>query len=81
MAPIADQSYERRRIGQLTDQRLTGIEARQGENGRKLDDLDAKVDGLNTRLSYLAGGLAVLSIIVNFLAPVILSAITNGKTP
>ena len=73
--PIADQNYERRRIDQLTDQRLTGIEERQRENGQKLDELDDKVDRLSTRLSYIAGGLAVLSVVVNFLVPIILERV------
>ena len=81
MAPIADPFYERRRIDQLTDQRLSSIEQRQSDNGKKLDALDDKVDKLSARLSYLFGAIAVLSVLVNFLAPIILNAITSGKVP
>jgi hypothetical protein len=59
-----DPLYARRRIDQLTDERLRDIERNQRENGAKLDRLEA-------RLNYIAGGLAVLSVALNILAPVI----------
>lgn len=59
-----DPYYARRRIDALTDKRLEAIEASQRENGDKLDRLEA-------RLNYIAGGLAVLSVALNILAPII----------
>ena len=73
-----DPLYARRRIDELTDRRLLSIEERQRDNGTKLDALDAKVDTLSARLTFLAGGLAVLSVIVNFIAPIIVHVLTNN---
>ena len=61
-----DAFYARRRIDQLTDERLRAIEGNQRENGEKLDRLEA-------RLNYLFGGLAVLSVGMNLIAPIIVA--------
>jgi hypothetical protein len=59
-----DPYYARRRIDQLTDERLRAIESTQQVNGEKLDKLEA-------RLNYLFGALAVLSVLMNLIAPVV----------
>jgi len=61
-----DPFYARRRIDQLTDERLRAIEKSAAENGDKLDRLEA-------RLNYLFGGLAVLSVGMNLIAPIIVA--------
>lgn len=67
-----DPLYARRRIDALTDRRLDGIESEQRDTNAKLDHLDGKVDGLAGRLNLIAGGLAVLSVIVNIIAPILI---------
>lgn len=63
---VEDPLYARRRIDQLTDQRLGAIED-------QLNKLDGKVDTLSARLTFIAGGLALLSIIVNIIGPAIVN--------
>ena len=65
-----DPYYARRRIDQLTDERLRAIEHSQQVNGEKLDRLEA-------RLNYIAGGLAVLSVLMNLLAPVVTTYLSS----
>ncbi len=76
-----DPIYARRRIDALTDKRLDNIEVEQRDTNRKLEGLDAKVDGLTTRLNLIAGGLAVLSVIANIVGPAIVDAITRSQVP
>ena len=58
----------RRRIDILTDQRFRRLET-------KVDEIDRKVDALSNRLAWLAGGLAVLSIIANIVGPTLAKAL------
>lgn len=76
-----DPLYARRRIDALTDKRLEGIESEQKDTNEKLADLEDKVDELGGRLNYLVGGLAVLTFLLNFLAPIILDALTRRSVP
>jgi hypothetical protein len=62
---VDDAFYARRRIDQLTDERLRAIEGNQRKNGDKLDRLES-------RLNYLFGGLAVLSVALNLGVPVLM---------
>jgi hypothetical protein len=62
--PAGALAYTRRRIDTLTDQRFVRIET-------KVDEIDRKVDALSNRLAWLAGGLAVLSVLVNIIGPII----------
>jgi hypothetical protein len=53
--------YYRRRADAATD--------------RRLDRLEAKVDALSNRLAWIAGGLAVLSIVANVVGPLVVERI------
>lgn len=67
---IDDPTYARRRIDQLIDDRLDTIVQAQKETGRKVDRLEA-------RLNYIAGGLAVLSVLLNLLGPALIDAVSK----
>lgn len=66
-----DPLYARRRIDALTDRRLDSIEGEQRDTNRKLESLDIKVDTLTNRLTFLVGGLALLSVLINILGPIL----------
>ena len=55
----------------MTDQRFRRLEG-------KVDEIDRKVDALSTRLAVMAGGLAILSVIVNIIGPIIVREVIRG---
>ena len=69
-------TYSRRRIDQLMDERFRDIEGDvsepRGEVGRVRKDISA----LSNRLSYLFGGLAVLSFVLNVLGPALVAILS-----
>lgn len=62
--------YYRRRLDELIDDRLKAITEAQRETSRKVDRLEA-------RLNWIAGGLAILSVLANFLGPIIIERLTK----
>ncbi len=61
-APPGD--YERRRIDHMRDGQIQDLKS-------KVDELDRKVDSLNVRLAWLAGGLAIVTFLANIVGPII----------
>lgn len=62
-------AYYRRRIDELVDRRLIGIED-------AVRSLDSRADTIDKRLNWIFGGLAVVSILANLLGPTILEWLT-----
>jgi hypothetical protein len=60
-----DAAYYRRRIDELVDRRLIGIE----DSMRNLDD---RADKHDQKLNWIFGGLAVVSVVANLLAPTVI---------
>lgn len=62
--------HDRRQLEREKERRMVRLED-------KVDQLDAKVDALSNRLSWLFGALAVLSLVANIIGPIIVEAVTN----
>jgi hypothetical protein len=58
----------------LIDARIEGIEEAQERTNSKLDRLEG-------RLNYLFGALAVLSVVVNIVAPFVVHALSGAVVP
>lgn len=69
-ASNGEAGYYRRRIDELVDRRLEGIEEAIGE-------LRSDQVRLGGRLNYLFGALAVISVLANLVGPAIFEAITG----
>jgi hypothetical protein len=63
-----DRAYYRRRIDELMDGRLRNIET-------AINSLDARADGLDRRLNYFFGGLAVIVVVAQLVGPAIVRAV------
>lgn len=59
----ADDIYQERRADRINDQRLMRVEN--------------KVDALAAKLNWMAGGLAVLSLIMNIVGPIIVEKLAR----
>lgn len=74
---MGDPVYDRRRIDELMDGRVASIGREVGEVKSDVRDLDAKVDALSARVTWLFGGLAVVAVIVSILGPIIASRVVG----
>lgn len=64
-------SYERRRMDALLDNQIVDLK-------RQVNELDHKVDTLNIRLAWLAGGLALVTFVANIIGPIIAVRLAGG---
>jgi hypothetical protein len=64
-------AYSRRRIDELNDARVQALGRELGGLRNDVRDLDSKVDKLSNRLAWIAGGIAVLSLLANIIGPVL----------
>lgn len=70
-------AYSRRRIDELTDQRIRDLGREVGILREQVRELDAKVDALSNRIAWLFGGLAVFSFVLNIVGPAIADKIVR----
>lgn len=69
-ADNGDRAYYRRRIDELMDGRLRGIES-------AIHSLDQRADAVDGKLNRIFGALAVIVILVNIIAPALVRWLTG----
>jgi hypothetical protein len=69
-ASYGERDYYRRRVDELLDDRIRGI-------AHTVNTLDGRVDGIDSKLSRVFGGLAVIVFLATIIGPVIVRWLTG----
>lgn len=74
-ASFSERDYYRRRIDELGDRRLIGIESAVVDLEKRVDELVGRFDGIDRKIAFLAGALAVATFLANLIGPPLVRAV------
>lgn len=68
-------AYSRRRIDELTDQKIRDLGHDVADIKGDVKEVDRKVDALSNRIAWLFGAIAALSFLFNLFGPIVAKAL------